>query len=199
MKISRYIFFATIIITFLTACHSRKNGTPQEHETQNSNQQEVKNTQDENSLQINFTMNDIEGKTISVKDEFTKHTITVIDFWASWCGPCRQEMPNLVKTYKKYKDKGLGIIGVSLDEDEEQWKNAIKEMNMSWLQLSDLQGWDNSAAQMYGIQSIPFTIIVDNNGSVINAGLRGIDLENFIHNYLNDQKINRHFDTLMIR
>lgn len=199
MKISRYIFFATIIITFLTACHSRKNGTPQEHETQNSNQQEVKNTQDENSLQINFTMNDIEGKTISVKDEFTKHTITVIDFWASWCGPCRQEMPNLVKTYKKYKDKGLGIIGVSLDEDGEQWKNAIKEMNMSWLQLSDLQGWDNSAAQMYGIQSIPFTIIVDNNGSVINAGLRGIDLENFIHNYLNDQKINRHFDTLMIR
>lgn len=199
MKISRYIFFATIIITFLTACHSRKNGTPQEHETQNSNQQEVKNTQDENSLQINFTMNDIEGKTISVKDEFTKHTITVIDFWASWCGPCRQEMPNLVKTYKKYKDKGLGIIGVSLDEDREQWKNAIKEMNMSWLQLSDLQGWDNSAAQMYGIQSIPFTIIVDNNGSVINAGLRGIDLENFIHNYLNDQKINRHFDTLMIR
>lgn len=188
MKISRYIFFATIIITFLTACHSRKNGTPQEHETQNSNQQEVKNTQDENSLQINFTMNDIESKTISVKDEFTKHTITVIDFWASWCGPCRQEMPNLVKTYKKYKDKGLGIIGVSLDEDGEQWKNAIKEMNMSWLQLSDLQGWDNSAAQMYGIQSIPFTIIVDNNGSVINAGLRGIDLENFIHNYLNDQK-----------
>lgn len=188
MKISRYIFFATIIITFLTACHSRKNGTPQEHETQNSNQQKVKNTQDENSLQISFTMNDIEGKMISVKDEFTKHTITVIDFWASWCGPCRQEMPNLVKTYKKYKDKGLGIIGVSLDEDGEQWKNAIKEMNMSWLQLSDLQGWDNSAAQMYGIQSIPFTIIVDNNGSVINAGLRGIDLENFIHNYLNDQK-----------
>ena len=192
MKISRYIFFATIIITFLTACHSRKNGTPQEHETQNSNQQEVKNTQDENSLQINFTMNDIEGKTISVKDEFTKHTITVIDFWASWCGPCRQEMPNLVKTYKKYKDKGLGIIGVSLDEDGEQWKNAIKEMNMSWLQLSDLQGWDNSAAQMYGIQSIPFTIIVDNNGSVINAGLRGIDLENFIHNYLNDPLIPQH-------
>lgn len=189
MKISRYIFFATIIIMFLTACHSRKNGTPQEHEAQNSNQQEVKNTQDENSLQISFTMNDIEGKTISVKDEFTKHTITIIDFWASWCGPCRQEMPNLVKTYKKYKDKGLGIIGVSLDEDEEQWKNAIKEMDMSWLQLSDLQGWNNSAAQMYGIQSIPFTIIVDKNGSVINAGLRGSDLESFIQNYINGQKI----------
>lgn len=79
----------------MTACHSRKNGTPQEHETQNSNQQEVKNTQDENSLQISFTMNDIEGKTISVKDEFTKHTITVIDFGQAGVDLAGKKYPTL--------------------------------------------------------------------------------------------------------
>ena len=130
-------------------------------------------------------MKDIEGNQISVKDVFSKNKITIIDFWASWCGPCRQEMPNLVNTYNKYKQQGLDIIGVSLDEDKEQWENAVKEMNMTWIQLSDLKGWDNGAARKYGIQAIPFTIIVDNKGNVLNSGLRGEALESFIHNYIN--------------
>ena len=138
--------------------------------------------------QINFVMEDINGNKVSVKDVFSKNKITIIDFWASWCGPCRQEMPNLVNTYNKYKEQGLGIVGVSLDEDKEQWKDAVKEMNMTWIQLSDLKGWGNSAAQMYGIQAIPFTIIVDEKGNVLNIGLRGEALESFVHNYINSTK-----------
>ena len=133
-----------------------------------------------NELIISFTMADIKGNNVSVTDEFAKHKLTIIDFWASWCGPCRQEMPSLVKTYNEYKDKGLGIVGVSLDEDKEQWSNAVSTMGMTWTQLSDLQGWQNSAAQMYGIQAIPFTIIVDSTGKVLTAGLRGEELRSFI-------------------
>lgn len=186
MKKIRPIIYAVISFMFLIACHSQRNGTPKKHNAVSKLESEEQYEINTNSEQISFVMNDTDGNPVSVKDEFLKHKITVIDFWASWCGPCRQEMPNLVNTYNKYKEQGLGIIGISLDENDSQWKNAIKEMDMSWLQLSDLQGWDNSAAQMYGIQSIPFTIIVDKNGTIINAGLRGESLENFIYSYLND-------------
>lgn len=183
MKLRQVIAFAAVTLAMFTACQQGKTKvvnaptTAQTDTTQNADD-------DADELRISFTMADINGNNVSVSDEFAKHKITVIDFWASWCGPCRQEMPNLVKTYNDYKDKGLGIIGVSLDEHKEQWADAVSIMNMTWTQLSDLQGWDNSAAKMYGIQSIPFTIIVDNTGKVIAAGLRGDDLTTFIANRL---------------
>ena len=91
---------------------------------------------------------------------------------------------NWGELYNKYKDKGLGIVGVSLDEDKAQWTDAVKSMNMTWTQLSDLQGWHNSAVQMYGIQAIPFTIIVDKEGIVLEAGLRGEELDMYISSKL---------------
>lgn len=124
-----------------------------------------------------FKMNDTDGNEISALKEAAKHKITVIDFWASWCGPCLREMPTLVSTYDKYKDKGLGIIGVSLDKDATSWKEAVKRLDMKWVQVSDLQGWDNAAAKMFGVQSIPFTVIIDSEGKLIDAGLRGGELE----------------------
>lgn len=130
-----------------------------------------------NEPRIAFTMADINGHEVNVADEFARHKVTIIDFWASWCGPCVQEMPNLVRIYGKYKDKGLGIVGVSLDEDKAQWTEAVSSMGMTWTQLSDLQGWDNSAARMYGIRAIPFTVLVDSTGRVVDAGLRGERLE----------------------
>lgn len=187
MGMFRQILF-TIITLSLIACHSQKNGTPINSSEQNITEADNKAETNESSEQISFVMSDINGNQISVKDEFSKYKITIVDFWASWCGPCRQEMPILVNIYNKYKEQGLGIIGISLDEDKAQWENTIKELNMSWTQLSDLQGWNNSAAQMYGIQAIPFTIIVDNKGNIINYGLRGEALESFIYNYINETK-----------
>ena len=183
-KIRTFLISAATLIT-MAACHGGKgNNTATDVSATNANTEQKADTVASTKLKIEFTMADMDGKQVSVADEFAKHKVTVIDFWASWCGPCRQEMPNLVRIYDKYKEQGLGIVGVSLDEDKEQWTNAVKEMGMAWTQLSDLQGWHNSAAQMYGIQAIPFTIIVDKNGRVLDAGLRGEALETFIANKL---------------
>lgn len=121
-----------------------------------------------------------DGTVISIKEEIGKHKITIIDFWASWCGPCRHDMPGVVELYKEFKDKGLGIVGVSLDNDANAWKKAIDQLKMTWPQMSDLRGWDNAAAQMLSITSIPHTVIVDSKGVILTRGLRGDALRAFI-------------------
>lgn len=127
-----------------------------------------------------FEMDDINGKTVSVMDEVKTNKVTIIDFWASWCRPCREEMPNLVKIYADYKDKGLGIIGVSLDSDREAWKKGVSDLGITWTQLSDLNGWDNAAVRLYNVRSIPHIIITDSNGTIIAKNIRGAELASFI-------------------
>lgn len=179
-----YISFFTAIL-FLS-CSSRADKQNQGDSVITSSQTDK--SDDADVMKIDFSMSDINGKTVSAVDEFAKHQITIVDFWASWCGPCRREMPNLVKINNKYRDKGLGIVGVSLDNDEAQWKSAVKDMNMNWVQLSDLQGWHNAVAVKYGISSIPFMIIVDKTGKILQSDLRGEELETFVDNYFNDNK-----------
>lgn len=133
---------------------------------------------------VDFTMTSMDGTEQSVSELAARHQLTIIDFWASWCGPCRQEMPRLVRLYKAYKDKGLGIIGVSLDEERGAWEAAVSSMDMQWPQLSDLQGWDNAAAVKYGVQGIPYTIVVDSEGNVVAKGLRGNHLARFVEQRL---------------
>ena len=122
---------------------------------------------------IDFSMQTPEGKTVSLSDFVSKNKYTLIDFWASWCGPCRKEMPNVVEAYKAFKDKGFGIVGISLDENADKWKEAITALNITWPQLSDLQGWNNAGAKLYGVNSIPATVLVDQEGTIVARNLRG--------------------------
>lgn len=126
---------------------------------------------------IDFSMNTPEGKTVKLSDFVTKNKYTLIDFWASWCGPCRQEMPNVVEAYKKFNKKGFGIVGVSLDRDLDKWKQAIKDLEITWPQMSDLKAWQCEGAKLYGVRSIPTTILVDQEGNIIERNLRGEDIE----------------------
>lgn len=104
--------------------------------------------------------------------------VVLIDFWASWCGPCRRENPNVVKLYHQYKDKGFTIYSVSLDQNMERWVQAIEQDKLEWpCHVSDLKGWRSEAAQIYGVSSIPFTVLIDQEGKIIQTHLRGQALE----------------------
>ena len=124
-----------------------------------------------------FEMQTPDGKAVKLSDYVGKGKVTLIDFWASWCGPCRREMPNLVEAYKKYKNKGFEIVGVSLDRDAEAWKNGIKQLKITWPQMSDLKYWDCEGAKLYAVSSIPHTVLVDGEGTILARGLHGEELQ----------------------
>ena len=127
-----------------------------------------------------FSQQTLDGSELSIMSEVRKNKITVIDFWASWCGPCRKEMPFMKRLYSQYKGKGLGIVGISLDNDYDSWKQGTDQLGIAWPQMSDLKGWDNAVARQFNIVSIPQTIVVDQNGKILRRGLRGNQLESFI-------------------
>jgi peroxiredoxin len=116
-----------------------------------------------------------EGGTFSLSQ--LRGKVVLIDFWASWCRPCRIENPNVKKVYAKYASKGFEILGVSLDRDHAAWVKAIKDDGLPWKHVSDLGFWNNAAAQQYGVQSIPYTVLVDREGNIIEKGLRAHDLD----------------------
>lgn len=115
------------------------------------------------------------GKTVKLSD--LRGKVVMIDFWASWCGPCRRENPNVVRLYQKYKNKGFEILGVSLDRAKDQWVQAIQQDNLTWVHVSDLKFWQSQAAQDYGVDAIPKTFLLDRQGKLIAKDLRGPALE----------------------
>ncbi|MDR0940278.1 MAG: AhpC/TSA family protein [Mediterranea sp.] len=125
---------------------------------------------------VDFEMPDPNGKMVKLSDYVGKGKVVLVDFWASWCPPCRREMPNLVKAYQTYKGKNFEIVGVSLDQDADAWKKGIKELGITWPQMSDVKYWNSEAAKLYAVNSIPHTILFDGEGTIIARGLHGEEL-----------------------
>lgn len=122
-----------------------------------------------------FSLNDTSGKTVSL--ESYKGKVVLVDFWASWCVPCRHENPNVVKAYRQYHPKGLEILGISLDEKRDKWITAISKDTLTWQHVSDLKGWNNVVAKQYAVRSIPNNYLIDKDGKIIAKGLHGEELQ----------------------
>jgi len=134
---------------------------------------------------INVTQADQNGKDQNLYDYLKGKKYVLVDFWASWCGPCRAENPHILKVYDKYKSKGFDVFAISLDDKKDRWLKAVADDKMPWAQVSDLKGWKNEAAQYYNITAIPMNFLVDGNGNIVAKNLRGDDLEKEIARLLN--------------
>ena len=135
------------------------------------------------AIASDFTENDVNGEPVKLSDFKGKYVL--LDFWASWCGPCRAENPNVLKAYNKYKDKNFTVLGVSLDAKKEPWLAAVKTDGLTWTEVADLKGWNNMAAKQYSIRAIPQNFLIDPTGKIVGKNLRGDDLEAKLASLLN--------------
>lgn len=130
----------------------------------------------EGAVFTDFELPDMDGKMHKLSEYAGKGNYVLLDFWASWCGPCRQEMPNVKAVYDRFHSKGFEIVGVSLDNNKKAWTDAVAKMQMTWPQLSDLKAWKSSAAQLYYVKSIPATLLIGPDGKIVASNLRGEEL-----------------------
>ncbi|MDA6070300.1 AhpC/TSA family protein [Flavobacterium sp. AC] len=141
-----------------------------------------------NGLQVgkkapDFTSKDPDGKSVRFSENLKGYTL--VDFWASWCAPCRKENPNIVAAYKEYHDKGFNIIGISLDKKKENWIKGIKDDHLDWLQVSELIYWNSEIAKLYGVRAIPANYLVNSKGIIVARNLRGEELQSTLKSLLN--------------
>ena len=131
-------------------------------------------------------MADPDGKMHKISELVGKGKYVLVDFWASWCGPCRAEMPNVLEAYNKFHDKGFEVVGISFDQKRDAWVKAVEQLKMLWLQLSDLKGWNCAAAPIYKVDAIPDNILIDPQGKVIDRALRGKALHSRLQKLLGE-------------
>lgn len=175
------IIIACLSLLVLTACQQKA----QVAQNNMAEESAVETDTAESTLQegyevgnkyVDFEMAALQGNTIRLSDYVANNRYTLVDFWASWCGPCRAEMPTVVKAYTEFHGKGLEIIGVSLDNERSAWAGAVEQLNMAWPQMSDLKGWDCSGAALYNVRSIPSNVLIDQQGKIVAKDLRGVGL-----------------------
>ncbi|NQU54433.1 MAG: AhpC/TSA family protein [Bacteroidetes bacterium] len=131
-----------------------------------------------------FVQNDKDGNPIKFSDIYSKNELTLLDFWASWCGPCRSENPNVVAVFNEYKGKGFSVFGVSLDSDKDKWLKAIEDDKLAWDHVSDLGGWGNAASSLYAVNSIPSSLLVDKTGKIVAKNKREAELREAVVAFL---------------
>lgn len=130
-----------------------------------------------------FSQNDSEGNAVKFSEIYSKNELTLLDFWASWCGPCRRENPNVVSVYNEFKNDGFSVFGVSLDKDKDKWLEAVEKDQLTWEHVSDLAYWQNAAAQLYAVNSIPSNLLIDKNGKIIAKNKREEELREAVAKY----------------
>ncbi|MFM7565481.1 MAG: peroxiredoxin family protein [Flavobacteriales bacterium] len=152
-----------------------------------SGEGESTTTQKTQYMAPDFSLPNREGKPVRLSDFRGK--LVLVDFWASWCMPCRQENPNVVRIFNQYKDRGFTILSVSLDTDFTKWERAIVQDGLIWENhVSDLKGWESSIVPLYGIEGIPYTMLIDPNGAILGNGLRGEALATAIEEFYTRKK-----------
>ena len=165
------------VITFsICGCMKKQEQRTDAEATKSEATEQEELAEEADYMYIDLTMNDINGKSRKLSDYCGKGNYVLIDFWASWCGPCIGEMPNIIENYNKYHSKGFDIVGISFDKNKEAWVSAVAELGLEWHQLSDLAGWSSIGASTYGITSIPANILVDGEGRIVAGNLRGAAL-----------------------
>ena len=135
---------------------------------------------------IDLEAADENGESHALSEYAGKGKWVLLDFWASWCGPCRAEMPNVKTAYRKYHDKGFEIVGFSFDEKKKAWLKAINDMNLTWIHLSDLKGWGSIAAEVYEIEGIPDNLLIDPKGKIVAHDLRGEELQQALAKFIGE-------------
>lgn len=131
-----------------------------------------------------FTLNTIDNRPIKLSEFYKNKKVVLIDFWASWCNPCRKENSYIVEAYQLFKDKGFDIIGVSLDDDRLKWSKAIIEDGITWTQISELKRWNSEVRKLYNVNSIPSNFLVDSTGKIIAVNLHGESLKEKLNELL---------------